>query len=332
VSAKKFGRARLVRPTTWLVGALMAWTIPAQLLAAPNAENSASATDSQDIPPGEGVRYDDWPVGPADFATSIWDHRNITYFFQTGTNDIDGAGEQQAIRDAFALWAAATPLTFTEVFDTASADITVLWAVGAHGSGDPRCIEEAFDGPYGFLAHTFPPGPGCLGDVHFDDDETWTTSSRTDSNQPIDLVTVAAHELGHALGLDHSSDPEALMFPTYFRSHRFLGQDDIDGIRALYPSSSTFSVGLSASATSVRRRTPVTLTATSSTDVGPTPFFITILQGSKVLKRCASGTTCSVPVVSRRPASATFVARISGSDGSSIQAQSNPVTVTWRRR
>uniref|UniRef100_A0A803T7A7 interstitial collagenase n=1 Tax=Anolis carolinensis TaxID=28377 RepID=A0A803T7A7_ANOCA len=62
-------------------------------------------------------------------------------------------------------------------------------------------------------------------------------------NSPFDgpngvlLFLVAAHELGHSLGLSHSNDPGALMYPTYsytapnlFR----LPQDDINGIQAIY--------------------------------------------------------------------------------------------------
>jgi hypothetical protein len=90
----------------------------------------------------------------------------------------------------------------------------------------------------GILAHAFfpPPNGGSLaGDAHFDDAENWTLSERSSSSQPIDLTTVVAHELGHSLGLGHSQVQGALMFPFYSGSHRFLAQDDIDGIQETYP-------------------------------------------------------------------------------------------------
>jgi len=179
------------------------------------------------------VRYDDLP-DLAEFVVDgrKWDHTNLTYFFQNGTSDIGANDERQAIRDALALWASVTPLTFTEVSNAASADIVILWGIGEHGDGFP------FDGVNGVLAHAFfpPPNGGSLaGDAHFDDAETWTLSVRSGSSQPIDLVTVAAHEIGHSLGLGHSQVSGALMFPFYSGSHRFLDQDDVNGIQFLYP-------------------------------------------------------------------------------------------------
>ncbi|TNN62513.1 Collagenase 3 [Liparis tanakae] len=74
---------------------------------------------------------------------------------------------------------------------------------------------------------------GIGGDAHFDDDETFTFRS----NRGYVLFMVAAHEFGHSLGLSHSDDPGALMYPVY--SYRnpdtfVLPRDDVNGIQSLY--------------------------------------------------------------------------------------------------
>lgn len=179
------------------------------------------------------LRYDDGPIieGNSFVAVGSWGRGNITYSFVNGTADIAGNDEQNAVRQAFQIWANHTGLWFTEV--GSGGDIEISWATGNHGDGN----NNAFDGTDGVLAHAFfpPSGGGSrAGDIHFDDDETWTTAPQAFWFQPIDLVTVAAHEIGHALGLDHSDEPCALMNPFYTGSHRYLAQDDIDGIRSLY--------------------------------------------------------------------------------------------------
>ncbi len=60
-----------------------------------------------------------------------------------------------------------------------------------------------FDGTRGALAHAFypPPNGNFAGDIHFDDDENWTIDYRNSSSQPLDIITITAHEIGHSPGL-----------------------------------------------------------------------------------------------------------------------------------
>ena len=178
-------------------------------------------------------RYDDLPdegnlsMALSDYrAISKWDTLEITYYFENGTDQLEGNLEHDLVRRAFALWSNQTALTFTETPSSADADILVAWARGDHGDGDP------FDGPGDILAHASFPNPYDNEEVilHFDDDERWVDSE----TRNVDLLTVAAHEIGHTLGLAHSDDPDALMYPSYSGPRRSLGADDIAGVQALY--------------------------------------------------------------------------------------------------
>jgi len=165
-----------------------------------------------------------------------WDHRILTYWFANGTEDIQDNLEQNAIRTAMSIWENQTDLYFLEVCDSIFADIIIMWGIADHGCGYP------FDSTGGILAHGFypPPNGTFAGDIHFDDDENWTIEIRNSSAQPLDLITIAAHEIGHSLGLDHSSVENALMYPYYNGSHRYLHQDDITGIRSIYGNPGTY--------------------------------------------------------------------------------------------
>ena len=183
-----------------------------------------------DLEPGEDVHRK-----VADYCLSggMWSTNSLSYFFQNGTGDIGGTTEQDIVRQALDKWAFVTPLTFSQTATEASAHLRFRWASGDHGDGSP------FDGFGNVLAHGFYPPPvnsqPIAGDVHFDEAENWDTS---DGGfwwwRRRDLLTVATHEVGHALGLCHSAVSSAVMWPTYEGERRTLHQDDIDGIQAIY--------------------------------------------------------------------------------------------------
>jgi hypothetical protein len=50
-----------------------------------------------------------------------------------------------------------------------------------------------------------------------------------------DVETVFLHENGHVAGLGHSTDINAIMYPSYQKVNRVLQTDDINGISFLYP-------------------------------------------------------------------------------------------------
>jgi hypothetical protein len=153
----------------------------------------------------------------------------LTYRFVSGTGDIAGAAEQAAVRNAFATWASALCGVRFEERASGTVDFEIGWFSGNHGDG------SNFDGVGNVLAHAFYPPPcggAHAGELHFDEAETWSLSGNAGT---FDTETVALHEIGHLLGLDHSAVAGAVMAPSYGGVRRALTQDDVDGVRRLYP-------------------------------------------------------------------------------------------------
>lgn len=171
------------------------------------------------------------PVGNYATTGEGWDGPGLgsvtlNYHFENGTPDITGNIEETEVERAMAEWANYASITWTETPSVGlNMSVDIKWATLDHGDGAP------FDGLGGILAHCFfpaPPNPETIaGDLHFDEAETWRMGSDTD------LFSVALHELGHGLGLDHSSNTSAVMY-SYYQMVTALHTDDINGIQSLY--------------------------------------------------------------------------------------------------
>lgn len=159
-------------------------------------------------------------------APSKWDKKELSYRILNYTPDLPMSTVRRALIEAFRVWEGVTDLRFIEK-QGGDADILIQFAKQYHQDGYP------FDGKGLVLAHAFFPGVDKGGDTHFDDDENWTYNS---DEEGVDLFMVAAHEFGHAIGLSHSNQPGALMYPWYqgYIPDFKLPRDDIMGIQALY--------------------------------------------------------------------------------------------------
>ncbi|XVF02363.1 hypothetical protein REPUB_Repub04eG0168900 [Reevesia pubescens] len=169
-------------------------------------------------------------------GTPRWpaNRRDLTYGFLPGNELTDDV--KAVFTSAFQKWSTVTPLTFTQTDSFYVADIKIGFYSGDHGDGEP------FDGVLGTLTHAFSPTNGRF---HLDRDENWVISgdvTRSTLPSAVDLESVAVHEIGHLLGLGHSSVEDAIMFPTISsRTKKVeLANDDIEGIQYLYGSNPNY--------------------------------------------------------------------------------------------
>ncbi len=171
------------------------------------------------------------PNSPAASTACAWRTPYLTFAFQTGTSDVSGSDEFEAVRRAFRTWESAGTPSFREVNTSDNPDILVRWRPAQCGDADMRG---------GTLAHAdYPPDcPYYDADlpqpIHFDDDEhTWADGQVIGA---FDVESIALHEIGHIIGLYHSSDSSAIMYPTVSSNTlaRVPQSDDITGLRSLY--------------------------------------------------------------------------------------------------
>ena len=183
---------------------------------------TSSKRDSSSQPENENM--------PDSLISFLITSQDLTYKIQSYSSDLSREDIEKTIQKALQMWSNASQLTFTRVTTPGvKADLNIKFVSAFHGDNHPT------DGPGKELAHSFYPSnnKGLAGDVHFDDDETFSINGEGG----VDLLWLAVHELGHSLGLEHTyNHPNSVMFPYYtgYRPKLRLSSDDRNGIQHLY--------------------------------------------------------------------------------------------------
>jgi matrixin len=137
---------------------------------------------------------------------------------------------ENAIVAAAQTWAQYANINFTVVGDNGTASGQGLYQQGDPGMGDIRFGAYALGAGYLGMGDMPPPinNYSIAGDINFNDTANYNIGTT------YDLQTVAMHEVGHALGLGHSTTPGSVMYPYYSGTKRTLTSDDVAGIQAIY--------------------------------------------------------------------------------------------------
>lgn len=183
--------------------------------------------------------------------TLHWDPSSlpVTYVIQAnGSDDLSFGATEAALTLAFETWQGVTSSVITFQEDTAAnATRTDYGADDIHmlifDEDDSTGLFPGASATVALTPTTFDLSDGRIldSDIIFNgDDFTFSTDGATGTQ---DLQSIATHEIGHLIGLDHCAIGAATMYPFTAAGttvHRTLTQDDELGATDLYPGSPTF--------------------------------------------------------------------------------------------
>lgn len=131
---------------------------------------------------------------------------------------------EREVRAAFDLWQQAANIEFVEAKDAETADILIGAQMKPIGRAFTNVEYKQESGPVRAIARSL---------ICFNPERDWKIGF--DGNlEAYDLRYTMAHEIGHAIGLDHPSPTGQLMSFHYDEQFRELQPGDLKGIASIY--------------------------------------------------------------------------------------------------
>ncbi len=141
-------------------------------------------------------------------------------------SQLDAQLVRETLQEALTVWSDVADLTFVET-DQAGQRDAIDFSFGRIDGGG-RVLAQAY----------FPDDVNrnpIAGDVQFDVSESWEVGNAKGS-AAFDLLLVAVHEIGHALGLGHDDHAGAVLYDSVSPRQSFtaLAPSDVDHVLELY--------------------------------------------------------------------------------------------------
>ncbi|XP_025261977.1 matrix metalloproteinase-24-like [Camponotus floridanus] len=199
--------------------------------------------------------------------TRKWPRAHLTWNFKLANR-----GTLRTTQSAFSLWSEQSTLTFSR--DSLRPDILISYQSGAHAyenSDNGGSCPSPFAGPGSVVAHAFfPTGePDQVTEVHVDETEPWHITLTKPSSDRLYLLQTLTHEIGHTLGLTHSTRDDSVMYaytPSEERRYPLrLSVEDVVNVRNLYGSRETTTPRIVDATRPTTAATTATTTTTAST-------------------------------------------------------------------
>lgn len=262
----------------------------------------------------------------------VWASRSVPYYVNPVNADVSESEADAAMRAGADAWGTQSHAGFAftyagrtsgtsmgyngknEVFfrneSNGSVIAETLWTYDGTGALVDADI-KFYDGGWRFFTGT----GGCSGGYYIED--------------------IAAHEFGHALGLGHSGDGTATMYPTASsctQAMRTLAADDIAGVEALYPATATSAPGapgaLTASASATAPSSAINLRWTDNSGNEDAFLVERAAGGGSYLQVASLGVNATTYADQNLLASTTYTYRVRASNTAGFSAYTNAASAT----
>jgi hypothetical protein len=180
-------------------------------------------------------------VGAGAYSTfGKWMVQPVVVYANPSNADVSASAAETALKAALEVWNTQSGAAFTYAYGGKVKDTST-----GYDGRNVIIFRNTSNGSAFASTYCWASGSSLVDcDIVFWDEAATFVTGTSGCSRAAYIEDIAAHELGHALGLGHSKVTEATMYPSYpwcSQELRTLDADDIAGVQALYGKAATSS-------------------------------------------------------------------------------------------